>query len=312
MTDKNTARRSPTFSQRLLHNKLAVAGLTVVTLLFAVSLLAPIIAPYDPNAIDLKNILMPPGSSHLLGTDQLGRDILSRMIWGARISLKVGFVAVGIATLIGTILGTISGYYGGIIDTLIMRAVDLMLCFPSFFLILTVIAVLEPSIWNIMAVIGFTSWMGVARLIRAEILTIREREFIQAARSQGASNIRIITRHIIPNAMTPVLVSATLGVAGAILTESALSFLGIGVQPPTPSWGNMLTAGKDNLEYAWWLSLFPGMAILITVLGYNLLGEGIRDALDPRNYLKNKKLDRNADLWSCSPAGDKTVFEIEL
>ena len=286
MTDKNTARRSPTFSQRLLHNKLAVAGLTVVTLLFAVSLLAPIIAPYDPNAIDLKNILMPPGSSHLLGTDQLGRDILSRMIWGARISLKVGFVAVGIATLIGTILGTISGYYGGIIDTLIMRAVDLMLCFPSFFLILTVIAVLEPSIWNIMAVIGFTSWMGVARLIRAEILTIREREFIQAARSQGASNIRIITRHIIPNAMTPVLVSATLGIAGAILTESALSFLGIGVQPPTPSWGNMLTAGKDNLEYAWWLSLFPGMAILITVLGYNLLGEGIRDALDPRNYLK--------------------------
>ncbi|HDJ28035.1 MAG TPA: ABC transporter permease [Proteobacteria bacterium] len=286
MTDKNTTRRSPTFSQRLLHNKLAVAGLTVVTLLFAVSLLAPIIAPYDPNAIDLKNILMPPGSSHLLGTDQLGRDILSRMIWGARISLKVGFVAVGIATLIGTILGTISGYYGGIIDTLIMRAVDLMLCFPSFFLILTVIAVLEPSIWNIMAVIGFTSWMGVARLIRAEILTIREREFIQAARSQGASNIRIITRHIIPNAMTPVLVSATLGVAGAILTESALSFLGIGVQPPTPSWGNMLTAGKDNLEYAWWLSLFPGMAILITVLGYNLLGEGIRDALDPRNYLK--------------------------
>ena len=286
MTDKSTSKRSSTFNQRLLHNKLAVAGLTVVTLLFAVSLLAPIIAPYDPNAIDLKNILMPPGSSHLLGTDQLGRDILSRMIWGARISLKVGFVAVGIATLIGTILGTVSGYYGGIIDMLIMRAVDLMLCFPSFFLILTVIAVLEPSIWNIMAVIGFTSWMGVARLIRAEILTIREREFIQAARSQGASNMRIITRHIIPNAMTPVLVSATLGVAGAILTESALSFLGIGVQPPTPSWGNMLTAGKDNLEYAWWLSLFPGMAILITVLGYNLLGEGIRDALDPRNYLK--------------------------
>ena len=285
MTDK-TQKGPSTFGQRLLHNKLAVAGLLVVVLLFAVSLLAPVIAPYDPNAIDLKNILMPPGSSHLLGTDQLGRDILSRMIWGARISLKVGFVAVGIATLIGTILGTLSGYYGGIIDMLIMRAVDLMLCFPSFFLILTVIAVLEPSIWNIMAVIGFTSWMGVARLIRAEILTIREREFIQAARSQGASDMRIIIRHIIPNAMTPVLVSATLGVAGAILTESALSFLGIGVQPPTPSWGNMLTAGKDNLEYAWWLSLFPGMAILITVLGYNLLGEGIRDALDPRNYLK--------------------------
>ncbi len=285
MTEQNR-KKSSTFSQRLLHNKLAVAGLVVVLLLFAVSIFAPAIAPYDPNAIDLKNILMPPDGSHLLGTDQLGRDILSRMIWGARISLKVGFVAVGIATLIGTILGTISGYYGGIIDMLIMRAVDLMLCFPSFFLILTVIAVLEPSIWNIMAVIGFTSWMGVARLIRAEILTIREREFILAARSQGAGDLRIILRHIIPNAMAPVLVSATLGVAGAILTESALSFLGIGVQPPTPSWGNMLTAGKDNLEYAWWLSLFPGVAILITVLGYNLLGEGIRDALDPRNYLK--------------------------
>ena len=286
MTDQNRKKRASTFSQRLLHNKLAMAGLVVVLLLFAVSLFAPAIAPYDPNAIDLKNILMPPGRGHFLGTDQLGRDILSRMIWGARISLKVGFVAVGIATLIGTILGTVSGYYGGIVDMLIMRAVDLMLCFPSFFLILTVIAVLEPSIWNIMAVIGFTSWMGVARLIRAEILTIREREFILAARSQGAGDLRIIIKHIIPNAMAPVLVSATLGVAGAILTESALSFLGIGVQPPTPSWGNMLTAGKDNLEYAWWLSLFPGVAILITVLGYNLLGEGIRDALDPRNYLK--------------------------
>ena len=286
MTDQNRKKRASTFSQRLLHNKLAMAGLVVVLLLFAVSLFAPAIAPYDPNAIDLKNILMPPGRGHFLGTDQLGRDILSRMIWGARISLKVGFVAVGIATLIGTILGTISGYYGGIVDMLIMRAVDLMLCFPSFFLILTVIAVLEPSIWNIMAVIGFTSWMGVARLIRAEILTIREREFILAARSQGAGDLRIIIKHIIPNAMAPVLVSATLGVAGAILTESALSFLGIGVQPPTPSWGNMLTAGKDNLEYAWWLSLFPGVAILLTVLGYNLLGEGIRDALDPRNYQK--------------------------
>jgi len=286
MTDQNRKKRASTFSQRLLHNKLAMAGLVVVLLLFAVSLFAPAIAPYDPNAIDLKNILMPPGRGHFLGTDQLGRDILSRMIWGARISLKVGFVAVGIATLIGTILGTVSGYYGGIVDMLIMRAVDLMLCFPSFFLILTVIAVLEPSIWNIMAVIGFTSWMGVARLIRAEILTIREREFVLAARSQGAGDLRIILRHIIPNAMAPVLVSATLGVAGAILTESALSFLGIGVQPPTPSWGNMLTAGKDNLEYAWWLSLFPGVAILITVLGYNLLGEGIRDALDPRNYQK--------------------------
>jgi peptide/nickel transport system permease protein len=204
------------------------------------------------------------------------------MIWGARISLKVGFVAVGIATLIGIILGALAGYYGGFTDTIIMRFVDLMLCFPAFFLILAVIAILEPSIWNIMIVIGLTGWMSVARLVRAEFLTLKSRDFVQAARVLGANDVRIIIGHILPNAMAPVLVSATLGVAGAILTESALSFLGIGVQPPTPSWGNILTEGKDNISYAWWLSLYPGLAILITVLGYNLLGEGIRDSLDPR------------------------------
>jgi peptide/nickel transport system permease protein len=163
-----------------------------------------------------------------------------------------------------------------------MRLVDLMLCFPAFFLILAVIAVLEPSIWNIMAVIGLTSWMGVARLVRAEFLSLREREFVTAARALGASDFRLIMRHMLPNALAPVMVSATLGVAGAILTESALSFLGLGVQPPTPSWGNILTAGKDNIEIAWWLSVFPGLAILITVMSYNLLGEGIREAIDPR------------------------------
>ena len=201
---------------------------------------------------------------------------------GAQISLKVGFVAVGLATLIGVCLGAIAGYYGGWVDNLLMRAVDLMLCFPTFFLILAVIAVLEPSIWNIMIIIGLTSWMGVARLVRAEFLTLREREFVQAARALGAKDGRIIFRHLLPNALAPVMVSATLGVAGAILTESALSFLGLGVQPPTPSWGNILTAGKDNIEIAWWLSVFPGLAILITVMGYNLLGEGIREAIDPR------------------------------
>jgi peptide/nickel transport system permease protein len=163
-----------------------------------------------------------------------------------------------------------------------MRLVDLMLCFPAFFLILAVIAILEPSIWNIMAVIGLTSWMGVARLVRAEFLTLREREFVTAARALGAGDTRLILRHMLPNALAPVMVSATLGVAGAILTESALSFLGLGVQPPTPSWGNILTAGKDNIEIAWWLSVFPGLAILITVMSYNLLGEGIREAIDPR------------------------------
>jgi len=261
---------------------MALAGSLVVILLFAVSILAPWIAPCDPNQINLQKVLMSPSADHLFGTDQLGRDVLSRMIWGARISLKVGFVATGIAILIGTILGAVSGYYGRWIDTIIMRFVDIMLCFPAFFLILAVVALLEPSIWNIMLIIGLTGWMGITRLVRADFISLKERDFVLAARAIGAGDLRIIFVHVLPNAMASVLVAATLGVAGAILTESALSFLGIGVQPPTPSWGNILTAGKDNIDIAWWLSLYPGMAILITVLGYNLLGEGIRDSLDPR------------------------------
>jgi len=270
------------FRKRFWKNRMAVAGSVIVVLLFVVSLFAPWLAPYDPNAIDLKNVLAPPSGGHLFGTDPLGRDVLSRMIWGAGISLKVGFVATGIAILIGTMLGAVAGYYGRWVDAVIMRFVDIMLCFPAFFLILAVIALLEPSIWNIMIVIGLTGWMGVTRLVRADFISLKERDFVQAARVIGAGDLRIIFLHILPNAMASVLVTATLGVAGAILTESALSFLGIGVQPPTPSWGNILTAGKDNIDIAWWLSFYPGLAILITVLGYNLLGEGIRDALDPR------------------------------
>ena len=270
------------FLERFFKNKMAVAGSIVVMLLFTVSLLAPWIAPYDPSTIDLKHVLAPPSFGHPLGTDQLGRDVLSRMIWGARISLKVGFVATGIAMLIGTILGAASGYYGRWVDAIIMRFVDIMLCFPTFFLILAVIAILEPSIWNIMIVIGLTGWMGITRLVRADFISLKERDFVSAARVIGASDFRIIFVHILHNAMASVLVATTLGIAGAILTESALSFLGIGVQPPIPSWGNILTAGKDNIDIAWWLSLYPGLAILITVLGYNLLGEGIRDSLDPR------------------------------
>ena len=270
------------FQKRFGKNRMAVAGSAIVILLFAVSLLAPWLAPHDPNMIDLKNVLAPPSGMHPFGTDPLGRDVLSRMIWGAGISLKVGFVATGIAILIGTILGALAGYYGRWIDAAIMRFVDIMLCFPAFFLILAVIAILEPSIWNIMIVIGLTGWMGVTRLVRADFISLKERDFVLSARAIGAGDLRIIFRHILPNAMASVLVTATLGVAGAILTESALSFLGIGVQPPTPSWGNILTAGKDNIDIAWWLSFYPGLAILITVLGYNLLGEGIRDALDPR------------------------------
>ena len=267
--------------QRLRRNRMAMAGAVIVLAMFLLALLAPFVGR-DPGAIDIAQRLQPPGFDFPLGTDDLGRDVLARILYGARISLLVGFVAVGIATFIGILLGALAGYYGRWIDALIMRFVDIMLCFPAFFLILAVIAFLEPSIWNIMIIIGLTSWMGVARLVRAEFLSLRERDFVLAARAIGARDVRIIFRHILPNALSPVLVSATLGVAGAILTESALSFLGIGVQPPTPSWGNMLIAGKQTLGTAWWLSVFPGLAILFTVLGYNLLGEGVRDAMDPR------------------------------
>ena len=270
------------FWPRLKRNRLALVGGVVVVALFLISLLAPLISPYDPNAINAWKVLSPPSLQNWFGTDELGRDVFSRILLGARISLKVGFVAVGIAVTIGTVVGLLSGYYSGLVDATLMRLVDIMLCFPAFFLILAVITFLEPSIWYIMMVIGLTGWMGVARLVRAETLSIREMDYILAARCIGCSNARIIFRHILPNAISSVLVSATLGVAGAILTESALSFLGIGVQPPTPSWGNILTSGKDYIEFAWWLSLFPGLAILVTVLAYNLLGEGIRDALDPR------------------------------
>ena len=274
--------RQREFWTRLKRNRMAMTGLALVLGLFVVSIFAPWLAPYDPNLIDLKQVLMPPSPTHYLGTDTLGRDVLSRIIFGSRVSLKVGFVAVGLATLIGVLVGALAGYYGGVVDAVLMRLVDLMLCFPTLFLILAVIAVLGPSIWNIMVVIGVTGWMGVARLVRAEFLSLREREFVTAARALGASDARLIWRHLLPNALTPVMVSATLGVAGAILTESALSFLGLGVQAPTPSWGNILTMGKDNLEIAWWLSVFPGLAILVTVMSYNLLGEGIREAVDPR------------------------------
>ncbi len=268
--------------KRLRRNPLAMAGGVIVVLLFAVALAAPWIAPYDPTDFDAKHVLEAPSSLHLLGTDGIGRDVLSRMLYGARISLLVGFVAVGISTLIGVTLGAVSGFFGGFIDAIIMRFVDVMLTFPTFFLILAVIAYLDASIWNIMMVIGLTSWMGVCRLVRAEVLSLRGRDFMVAAEALGLPPSRIILRHALPNALAPVFVAAILGVAGAILVESALSFLGIGVQPPAASWGNILTEGKSTLGVAWWLSVCPGLAILITVLGYNLLGEGLRDVLDPR------------------------------
>jgi peptide/nickel transport system permease protein len=270
------------FWRKFSTNRFAAAGLAVIVASFLISIFAGFLAPYDPSLIVARDVLLPPSAAHWFGTDDLGRDVFSRVLYGARISLKVGFVSVGIAVAIGTVVGLFAGFYGGWVDAILMRLVDLMLCFPTFFLILAVITMLEPSIWYIMMIIGVTGWMGVARLVRAEVLSLKNRDFVQAARALGASNMRIIFRHVLPNAMSPVLFTATLGVAGAILTESALSFLGIGVQPPTPSWGNILTSGKQFIEFAWWLSLFPGLAILVTVLSYNLVGEGLRDALDPR------------------------------
>ncbi|HEX5539282.1 MAG TPA: ABC transporter permease [Methylophilaceae bacterium] len=267
-------------------NPLALAGFAIISVILLLALAAPLIAPYDPNAIDVKAILLSPSSQHWMGTDGLGRDVFSRMLYGARISLLVGIVAVGIATVIGVVLGAVAGYYRGWFDVVIMRLVDVMLSIPTFFLILAVIAFLTPSIWNIMIVIGLTSWMGVTRLVRAEFLSLHGREFVLASRTLGARDHRLIFKHLLPNSLTPVIVSSVLGVASAVLVESGLSFLGLGVQAPQASWGNILTDGKEYIQFAWWLSLFPGLAILITVLGYNLLGEGLRDALDPRSSHK--------------------------
>jgi peptide/nickel transport system permease protein len=268
---------------KTLTNPLSKAGFIIIVGVFLLAMLAPIIAPFDPDDINVKAILLAPSFEHWMGTDGLGRDVLSRMLYGGRISLLVGLVAVGISTAIGIVLGAIAGYYRGWVDTVIMRLVDVMLSIPSFFLILTVIAFLTPSIVNVMIVIGLTSWMGVTRLVRAEFLSLSGREFVQASRTLGAKDTRLIFTHLLPNSLTPIIVSSVLGIAGAVLMESGLSFLGLGVQAPQASWGNILTDGKDYIQFAWWLSLFPGLAILITVLGYNLLGEGLRDALDPRS-----------------------------
>ncbi|HTY44640.1 MAG TPA: ABC transporter permease [Patescibacteria group bacterium] len=257
------------------NNALAI-GITIIAFFGLVAIFAGMCAPYEPSAIDQNNLLMPPSLHHPLGTDSLGRDLLSRMIYGARISLAVGIIAVGIATLLGVFLGCVAGFYGGMIDAFIMRLVDIILCFPTLFLILAVVAILEPSIFNIMVIIGLTGWMGTARLVRSEILSLKEREFVQAARAIGASNARIILRHLLPHAMGPVLVSATLGIGSAILLESGLSFLGLGVQPPVPSWGNILIEAKSTLGIAWWITVFPGLAILVTILGFNLISEGLK------------------------------------
>jgi len=259
-----------------MKNPYLITGVIIIGFLSLVAILAPFISPYDPAMIDQNSLLVGPSLKHLFGTDSLGRDLFSRIVYGSRISLSIGIIAVGISVSLGVFLGSLAGFYGKVIDTLIMRFVDIMLCFPTFFLILAVVAILEPSIFNIMIIIGLTSWMGSARLIRSEILSLKEREFIQAEKALGASNSRIIIRHLIPNAIGPVLVNATLGIAGAILLESGLSFLGLGVQPPVPSWGNILIESKATLGIAWWITVFPGFAILVTILGFYFIAEGLK------------------------------------
>jgi len=256
-------------------------GFLVLSFFVIMAIFAPVIAPYDPAEI-VESETLPPSFQHLFGTDDLGRDIFSRAVYGARISLTVGLVAVTISVLIGTLMGALSGYFGGWTDTFVMRFVDVMLAFPSIFLILAIQAMLTPNIYNVMIVIGVTSWMGVARLVRGEYLKIRELSYVEAAKAIGCSDFRIIFRHILPNAQAPIIVAATLGMAGAILTESALSFLGMGVQPPMSSWGNMLMDSQAYLLDAPWMAIIPGLLILITVLSLYFVGEGLRERLDVR------------------------------
>src|SRR3954471_21269276 len=265
-------------------NRLAIAGLVVMLLLYLVTLVTPLIAPYDPS--EQGNIILSrylaPSLAHLMGTDKFGRDIFSRVLYGARISLSIGFIAVGISITLGTLIGALAGYFGGIVDAVLMRFTDMMLSFPRLVLLIVVIALFEPSIYIVVIVLGLTGWMGTARLVRGELLSLREREFVQAARALGMGDWRIIFRHVSPNTMAPVIVSATLGIGQTILTEASLSFLGLGVQPPTPRWGNMVSDGRDALINAWGIATFPGIAIVLTVVAFNLLGDGLRDALDPR------------------------------
>ncbi len=266
-------------------NHLAVAGVVIILALYVVAFLCPFLAPYDPTEQGdrVQERLLPPSADHLLGTDRFARDVFSRIIYGSRISLLVGFLAMGLAVTLGTVVGAVAGYYGGWVDSVIMRFVDMMLSFPTLILIITVIALWRnQSIWIIITVIGLMSWMGVARLVRGQFMALKEREFFQAARALGAGSGRLIFRHLLPNSLTPIIVSATLRVGNTILLEASLSYLGLGVQPPTPSWGNIVYDTKGNLFTEWWMPLAAGMAIVVTVVGYNLLGDGLRDALDPR------------------------------
>jgi len=274
--------------RELAKNRAALLGLAILMVVTAAAIFAPVISPADPLIQEVSVRLKPPtleggdGRAHLLGTDHLGRDILSRLIFGARISLVIGISAVALAGTLGTLLGLVAGYRGGRTDDICMRVTDTMLAMPFILLALAVIAVLGSSLRNIIFVLGITSWVSYARVVRAEVLTLRTREFVSAAQALGGRGARIIFRHLLPNVLTPVIVIATLEVARMIILESALSFLGLGVQPPTPTWGGMLADGRAYLSTAWWLATFPGLCIMLSVLGINLLGDWLRDILDPR------------------------------
>lgn len=268
----------------LKKNKMALVGLGILVILVLLALFADVIADYDTVVIkqNLANRLKGPSAEHWLGTDEFGRDIFARLVHGARVSLKVGIIAVGISIILGGILGALAGFYGGRIDNTIMRIMDVFLAVPSILLAIAIVSALGPSIINLMVAISISSVPRYARIVRASVLSIRDQEFVEAARAIGANNARIIFRHIIPNSLAPVIVQGTLGVASAILSTAGLSFIGLGIQPPAPEWGSMLSGGRQYLRYAWWVTTFPGVAIMITILSLNLLGDGLRDALDPR------------------------------
>ena len=269
---------------KLKKNKLALASIVILTLFIILSVLAPVIAPYEIDEIDLDNIEAAPSTEHILGTDDLGRDVLSRIMHGGRVSLTVGIVASIMQITIGVSLGAIAGYFGGIVDSVIMRIVDIIMCFPFFIIAIAMAAVLGPSMSNIIIIVGILYWTRVARIVRAEVLSLKEREYVESAKAFGLNSWEIIISHILPNVMAPVLVYATLAIANGILTEASLSFLGMGVKPTIPSWGNMLSAAQSMrvLKSKWWMWMPPGTMVLLTVLSINFLGDGLRDALDPK------------------------------
>jgi peptide/nickel transport system permease protein len=281
---KQLPREEPRFQtlRALLANKLAVAGLVVIALLVLAALFGPQLAPYPINDIDVPNRLQPPSTSHWFGTDELGRDIFSRVLVAARVSLQVGIIAVGISLVVGVTLGLVAGYYGGKVDDVIMRLMDMLFAFPAILLAIAILAVLGPGVTNAMIAIGIVYIPIFARICRASVLSVRDQVFVRAARSIGAGDVRILRLHILPNVTAPIIVQTSLSLAFAILSEAALSFLGLGVQPPQPSWGRMLFDGRGFIQQAWWMVVFPGMAIFLTVLAFNLVGDAFRDALDPK------------------------------